>query len=117
MQEELKLGEESRNNDNIGQVTGSNPPETEKSVLTKLNERKASKNNIMIHGVQEIFTEDDKDRKHYDDTKVNNILQTCKIQATEENKVTKIIRRGRFDMDKPKRPILITFKNIATKRQ
>ena len=31
--------------------------------------------------------------------------------------MTKIIRIGRFDKDKPKRPMLITFKNSSTKVQ
>ena len=74
----LESGEESRNSDNVGQVTRSKQPETEKSLLTKLKERKARENN-MIHGVQEIITQDDKERNQYNDTKVNNILHTCKI--------------------------------------
>lgn len=117
VQEELKSGEEDGNSNNAGQVTtkGSKPPETVESVLTELNERKARENNIVIYGVQEIITEDDKERKHHDDMKVNNILETCKIPTTEENKVTKIVRIGKFDKDKAKRPMLVTFKNNATK--
>ena len=54
-------------------------------------------------------------RKQHDRMKVNNILQTCKIQTNEENKITRLIRIGKMDKDKFKRPTLATCESITTK--
>ena len=115
--EERMKGENGASSDNVGQGISTKQPDTVETVLTEINERKARENNIVIHGVQEILTEDEDARKQHDRMKVNNILQTCKIQTNEENKITKLTRIGKFDKDKLKRPMLATFESIATKKQ
>ena len=115
--EEQMKGENGASSDNVGQAISAKQPETVETVLSEINERKARENNIVIHGVQEILTEDEDARKQHDRMKVNNILQTCKIQTNEENKILKLTRIGKFDKDKLKRPMLATFESIATKKQ
>ena len=118
VREEINLGESNGEiNDNVSQVKNAKQPETVESVLSEINERKARENNIAVHGIQELVTEDDEERKRYDTTKVHELLDTCKVLSIQESTVKKVVRIGRFNKDKPKRPILVTFENIATKRQ
>ena len=116
VREEISYSEGSGEiSDNVGQVKNTTKqPETVETVLSELNERKARENNIVVHGIPELVTEDDDERKRYDGRKIYDLLGTCKLQSAE---VTKIIRIGRFNKEKPKRPMLVTFETIATKRQ
>jgi hypothetical protein len=90
--------------------------ESVKSPLSKLNERKARENNIIIHGIEEIVSENNETRKDHDNEKILEIMDTCKI-VISDNKITRITRIGTFDKEKPKHPILVSFDNTANKKK
>jgi hypothetical protein len=93
----------------------SNSEETS-SVLSELALRKAKENNIVIHGFSEIDSKIGEDRKAHDTEKVRNLFNVCKVDK-DLFKPSKIIRLGRFDKEKPARPILVQFETRDVKRQ
>lgn len=86
------------------------------SVLSELAQRKAKENNIVIHGIQEINSKIGEERKTHDTEQVRKLFIVCKIDK-DLFKPSKIIRLGRFDKDKPVRPILVQFETRDSKRE
>ena len=51
----------------------------------------------------------------YDKDKVRNIGSTCDVHI-EDNDIGKVVRLGKFNREKPNRPLLVSFKSTGTTR-
>ena len=95
-------------------------PETVNNVLSEINERKLRESNIVIHGMAELVSDSDEERKAHDLDKIKNILNVCEVPSEGEDVGSGIIkhtRLGRFNKENPKRPRVVTMRNVETKKQ
>ena len=85
------------------------------SVMSEINERKQRENNLVIYGVAECDSENREERMKYDKGMVKNIGATCEVDIGDED-IGKVVRLGKFNREKPNRPLLVSFKATSTKR-
>jgi hypothetical protein len=107
----------STNAKDISELRGKpgNPKATE-DVLKDMDERKARENNIVIYGIQECPSESGEDRKKHDLSKVDKILEVCKIKKSDR-KIARTSRLGRYiKEDKKNRPLMVAFEDQAVKK-
>ena len=70
---------------------------------------------MVIYGIVECDSEIREDRINYDKTKVKELCDVCKV-AVEDEHIGKVVRLGKFDKNKPKRPMLVNFKSKEVKK-
>ena len=111
-QEEIRKREQSEPVVEITEESG----DKVQSVISELNERKIRENNMIIYGVDELITNNRIERYEHDKGHVMCIAETCETEVEEDN-IVKIVRLGKFnkDEDKPKRPMLVAFKDQKNK--
>lgn len=64
------------------------------------------KNNLIIYGIDECNSQDKEERKEKDANVLRDIANKCDINI-DNYKITKIIRLGKYDKERNKRPMLI----------
>ena len=101
----------SNNNTPITDTTNN----TVDGVMSELNERKQRENNIVLFGIKEIITEDKSVRTERDKATTYKVLGKIRPETEPEELVT-IKRVGKFNNKKLNRPILVTLKDKAAKR-
>ena len=71
---------------------------------------------MIIYGVEELITNNRIERFEHDKEHVMFKAETCESEV-EEGDIVKIVILGKFnkDEDKPKRPMLVAFKDQKTK--
>ena len=86
------------------------------TVLDDLNERKARENNIIIYDSQELKSKSKDNRKAHATEIVKQIFTEWDIEVDDDN-LTKVVRIGKFDSNKKKRPILVTINSSDKKKE
>ena len=117
IKEEMDRREASGKSEGIGgggQSVAENSDLTQ--VMSEINERKQRELNIVIHGVEECFSDSKEERIDHDRQHLLQVLGTCD-RAVRGEDLGKVIRIGRFNRDKPKRPLLVTVKTNEVKRK
>jgi hypothetical protein len=97
-----------------GKVGVKLPETVTKSVISEIGGRKSRENNIVIFGTTEKDAPLTQERTDYDRAYVSKILKACDIEDGEY-KDSRMARLGRFDKDKPIRPILVCLKSQGAK--
>lgn len=84
-------------------------------IINEIEQRKIRANNIIIHGSTEKISANADERYEHDVEIVTTVLNKCEI-THQPRDIEKVIRIGRFDKDKAKRPIIATLSNPEMKR-
>lgn len=83
-------------------------------VMQEIQRRAERESNILIHGVKETSLKTWQERLDYDMGKTKEVLEKCGVESPGEE-IEKIVRVGKFNKEKMKRPICVTLKT-KTKR-
>ncbi|XP_062570039.1 uncharacterized protein LOC134232094 [Saccostrea cucullata] len=78
------------------------------AVLSEINERKNRECNMIIYGIEESDSDNKEVRRSYDRDQVKEIADVCEVNIADENMI-KLVRLGKFNKDKKRRPLLVTF--------
>lgn len=82
------------------------PETTVTEVISEINERNSRKNNLILYGIEECNSQDTEERKENDANVLREIASKCDIKL-ENYRINKIVRLGKYDKEKNKRPMLI----------
>ena len=83
-------------------------------VITEMNERKNRQNNMMVYGHIESDSSDSKVRRKHDYDAIIALGNVCGT-ATSNDEIIRAVRLGKYNREKPNRPLLVTFKNDERK--
>ncbi|XP_062589095.1 uncharacterized protein LOC134250751, partial [Saccostrea cucullata] len=78
------------------------------AVLSEINERKNRECNMIIYGIEESDSDNKEVRRTNDGDKVKEIAEVCEVNVADESTI-KLMRLGKFNKDKKRRPLLVTF--------
>ena len=95
-------------------IINNEPQVVVNTVLNEIDDRKARENNMVIYGMEEIHSQNREVRLNHDKEMVESILDTCEVR---DKTVVKIIRLGKFDEEKKRRPVLVNFGSLEQKLQ
>ena len=88
---------------------GSQEPNKELNtqIISKMNDRKARENNLIMFGIQESKSEENEERKIDDVEIVKDVLKVCGLEVNDSS-LSKVFRLGKILKDKV-RPLLVTL--------
>ena len=100
---------------NLIENEGKVQSESMTSVLSEVNERKERELNLIMYGLKECSSTNREERIQHDKEKVKEVFKVCDVDVQDKD-MTKIIRLGKYHEEKNNRPILISLKSIAMKK-
>ena len=85
-------------------------------VMSEINERKQRELNIVVHGLEECSSDNKEDRIRHDKNQLESVFRVCD-RGFDGESLGKVIRLGKHNKDKPRRPMLVTVNTQETKRR
>jgi hypothetical protein len=83
--------------------------------IKEMNERKSREKNMIIYGLNEPESTNREERLAHDKSEIMEITKTCEVEITEEDIAT-TKRIGRYDPEKPVRPLMVVLREAEIKR-